>query len=516
MTRWPARSGGGRSGGPRARAGDLARVLALVAAVLVARAAPGSELRVGVPRLPASLDPAAVAPRDLLPLRFASETLVRLTEDGDLAPGLATAWGVSRDGLTWTFRLRADARLHDGSLLTAPGVAAALARHLGPELPDTEALPWLGPFRGPAAVIRQVRAEPDGRVAIQLHAPFSPLPALLAHPALAVVATRVQGEPPVLGTGPYGVVERVPGRLVLGATGVGPPGAPARLVFMEVPDEATAVGLLTSGALDVYLPGRPPGELPESLRSLAAPTWTIGLLVLRSDEGPLARRGARQGVAAALDPVALQAALLPWAGPWASLLPPGLWGAEVVGRGPAEPERARKLLAQAAVGDRPLRLLVPDTPEGFDRRRLAGAIGASLGAVGLTVEPRLEGGEAFERALRHGEAELALHEVSVEVADPHFVLRPLAASDAAVRGRATNPAFYRSALVDDLLRRAGQVAFRPERLRLYRRVLALLREEAPYVPLYVRLQWAVARPGVQGLRLAPGGLHPLDRVSVER
>jgi hypothetical protein len=37
----------------------------------------------------------------------------------------------------------------------------------------------------------------------------------------------------------------------------------------------------------------------------------------------------------------------------------------------------------------------------------------------------------------------------------------------------------------------------------------------PWVPLYVRLVWAVARPEVRGLRLHPTGLHRLWTVSLD-
>ena len=50
-----------------------------------------------------------------------------------------------------------------------------------------------------------------------------------------------------------------------------------------------------------------------------------------------------------------------------------------------------------------------------------------------------------------------------------------------------------------MLTRAGQLGFRPERLRLYQRLQTLLAEELPYVPLYVRVQWMVARPEVKGI-----------------
>ena len=87
--------------------------------------------------------------------------------------------------------------------------------------------------------------------------------------------------------------------------------------------------------------------------------------------------------------------------------------------------------------------------------------------------------------------------------DPDIFLRRLLATDGATPGSATNVAFLRSPLVDGMLSRAGQLGFRPERFRLYQRLQGLLGEELPYVPLYVRLQWMVARPEVRGMSLDP-------------
>jgi len=52
-------------------------------------------------------------------------------------------------------------------------------------------------------------------------------------------------------------------------------------------------------------------------------------------------------------------------------------------------------------------------------------------------------------------------------------------------------------------------------LRLYQRLQTLLTDELPYVPLYVRVQWMVARPEVKGIRLDPGGRHRLERMMFE-
>jgi ABC-type transport system substrate-binding protein len=101
------------------------------------------------------------------------------------------------------------------------------------------------------------------------------------------------------------------------------------------------------------------------------------------------------------------------------------------------------------------------------------------------------------------------------VNDPDVFLRRLLGTDAATPGTATNVAFLRSPLVDGMLVRAGQLGFRPERFRLYQRLQSLLAEELPYIPLYVRLQWVVARPGVRGIQIDPGGIHHLERISLE-
>jgi hypothetical protein len=66
-----------------------------------------------------------------------------------------------------------------------------------------------------------------------------------------------------------------------------------------------------------------------------------------------------------------------------------------------------------------------------------------------------------------------------------------------------------------MLVRARQLGFRPERFRLYQRLQGLLGEEFPYISLYARLQWMVARPEVRAVRLDSGGLHHLERMWIE-
>jgi ABC-type transport system substrate-binding protein len=119
-------------------------------------------------------------------------------------------------------------------------------------------------------------------------------------------------------------------------------------------------------------------------------------------------------------------------------------------------------------------------------------------------------------AMQSGTHGLALAEATADAGDPHLLLYPLSTSEGAVHGpTATNFSFYRNARLDDLLIRASQIAFRPERQRVYGRAQAFLAEEIPWIPLYVRLHWVLARPEVRNFRLHPSGNHRLDRAWVE-
>ena len=120
------------------------------------------------------------------------------------------------------------------------------------------------------------------------------------------------------------------------------------------------------------------------------------------------------------------------------------------------------------------------------------------------------------RGLPSGDSTMVMAEAVVLGGDPHLLLYPLSTSEG--RKRAPRPETYsltRQASLDDVLIRASQLSFRPERQRLYQRAQAMLAEELPWIPVYVRLEWAVVRPDVRGLRLHPSGFHRLDTVSLE-
>lgn len=133
------------------------------------------------------------------------ETLMSVNNANALTGGLATAWETSPDQLKWRFKLRPDAKFHDGTAVTAEAAVKSLER----------ALAQPGVLRN--ANIKKISAA-AGSVVIELSKPFAPLPAYLAHSSTQVLAPASYGTDgsvkAVIGSGPYKISKlQIPQRL---------------------------------------------------------------------------------------------------------------------------------------------------------------------------------------------------------------------------------------------------------------------------------------------------------------
>jgi peptide/nickel transport system substrate-binding protein len=476
------------------------------------------ELRIGVVGVPGALDPAAGL-EGTIPLvaRHVFDTLLTYRESStDVDAGLAVKWAVSRDGLTWSFTLRDNARFHDGTPVTAAEVAQSFARHLRPEVEVPPGLAWSALLRGHPGVVKDVRAADARTVHIVLNQPYAPLLTVLAHPALSITRrTMVDGASRLMGSGPYRVVDASPGRLALEAV----PGHWAgptrneRLVFLEVGTNEHAEAEFDARSLDVWISPGPPRRVEWAL---SAPGLRVGYLAFQTEKEPFSRKPVRRAVATALDPSVIGIALDRAAVPLQSFLPFGVWsrreGSPILG---GARDQVKMLLAEGQwpAGYKSTLLAIG---EGGDLNvgKLAEAIALMLGAADIPVTIRSESGPGARTALQAGDYDIALTEAAVAGGDPHLFLFPLSTSEGVSKGpKALNFSFYRNPRIDDTLIRASQLAYRVERQRLYQRAQSMLAEEMPWIPVYVRLQWAVVRPDVKGLRLHPTGLHRLETLS---
>ena len=130
-----------------------------------------------------------------------AETLVNADANGQLTPGLATAWHASEDGLTWTFTLRDGVRFHDGATMTADAVVNALQIARGKPGPLAD-LPIIGIAAG------------DGEIVVSLSEPLAALPAFFAEFRSQILAPGSYGPDgagiAIIGTGPYRITAMEP------------------------------------------------------------------------------------------------------------------------------------------------------------------------------------------------------------------------------------------------------------------------------------------------------------------
>ncbi|NLY56777.1 MAG: ABC transporter substrate-binding protein, partial [Firmicutes bacterium] len=144
------------------------------------------------------------------------DTLVRQDiNTGEIIPGLATAWELSEDGLTWTFHLRKGVTFHNGEPFNAHAVKATFERMLDPKTASPVTY-MLGDF------IESIEVVDEYTVKLHYSKPF---PSLLNSGAstgfLAIYPPKYLAEKGndfglhPIGTGPVKFVEHVRGSHIL-------------------------------------------------------------------------------------------------------------------------------------------------------------------------------------------------------------------------------------------------------------------------------------------------------------
>ncbi|MEP6469010.1 MAG: ABC transporter substrate-binding protein [Chloroflexota bacterium] len=99
----------------------------------------GGTVKVGIGGFPDSLNPGnGLLSESYTLYELVFDTPIALAADGSYVPELATEWGVSDDGLTWTLTLRDDVLFHDGTPMTSEDVKFTLELYR-----DTADFPYL-------------------------------------------------------------------------------------------------------------------------------------------------------------------------------------------------------------------------------------------------------------------------------------------------------------------------------------------------------------------------------------
>jgi peptide/nickel transport system substrate-binding protein len=473
------------------------------------------------------------------------DSLLELDASLNVKPLLAESWEASRDGLTYTFKLKKGVTWHDGKPFTARDVAFTFYSVLDPKVTTPHrayfdalaGFPELtakeNPKKPEELAVRPIEVVDDHTVRFRLRYPSGSFLAVLVNPRAGIVPehllkgqdlnTAEFNRKPV-GTGPFKLVEwRRAERVVLEANDKYHGGRPAlnRVIFRIIPDAVVLLQELRSGGVDLI--ENPP------LTEVARLKQTAGLKVLTADNTSYTYLGWRQDVAPFTDlrvrralnhavdvPSMIKEVLQGYAAPATGQFPPSSWAYDAsVKPYPYDPARARSLLAEAGFKPGADGILVKDgKPFTFTIRHdvanqtvkdTAVIVQEYLKRVG--VDARLEPLDwpTFVKKLFASEFEgIVVNWTNHHDPDP-FAYTIWHSSQ--WKGR--NFAHYKNPRVDELLESARRTAVVAERKKFYGEFSKVLMEDAPYVFLYFPQQVYVTRQGYEGFVALPtfGGIY---------
>jgi peptide/nickel transport system substrate-binding protein len=411
------------------------------------------------------------------------DALVKPMPGGIMTPSLAESWTASKDGLSYEFVIRKNARFHNGDPVSAEDVKFTFER-----------------YKGSAAKllkekVKEIQILAPSRVRFVLKEPWPDFMAFYGTSATGAgwivpkkyiekVGEDGFKKAPV-GAGPYKFVAFTPGiELTLEAFGDYWRKAPQvkRLVMRSIPDETTRAASVKTGEVDAaYLFG---GAVAEDLkrspgiRVVAPLLYGIYWLDFPDQwdpKSPWHDRRVRLAASLAIDrPAINQAEMLGLGKPAGAFVPPEFDFALHVDPPAYDPKRAKELMVEAGY------------PNGFDAgdltplppyTSLAEAVGGYLQAIGIRSSVR-----TMERAtFFSGWREKKFHGLIIGATG--------AAGNAAAR---IEPFFTKSGIyaygtrpeIDDLFQRQTNEGDRKKREAVLHQIQKIIADQAMVAPIF--------------------------------
>lgn len=369
----------------------VAFAAALVAAPLpVLAQSKKDSVVMGMTLEPPGLDPtnAAAAAIAEVTLYNIYETLTKINEDGTTSPLLAESWTASPDLKTYTFKLRKGVKFHNGEPFDSAAVKFSFERNAVPTSTNKDK----SLFQGFESV-----ATPDAdTVAITLKNSEPNLPFLLGQASASIVESKsapTNVTQPV-GTGPYQLGAWAKGSSITLNKWADYRNAAAiklaKVTIRFISDPAAQAAALLSGDVDAF--PRIATRVVAQFKVDPRFTVLIGgsraktIVAINERKKPLDDVRVRRAILAAIDRKALiDGAVEGFGTPIGSFYTPGSLGyVDTTGINPYDPEKAKKLLAEAGV-TAPLELSLKLPPPPYARQG-GEIVAAQLAKVGIVAK----------------------------------------------------------------------------------------------------------------------------------
>ena len=452
--------------------------------------------------------------------------LVTLDTDLKLVPDIAESWTIE-DGTVYTFKLRANAKFHNGKPVTAQDFKWSLERAAAPDtaspVADTYLNDILGAekyFDGEADEIVGLKVIDDHTLEITTDAPKAYFLAKLTYPTANVLDREVVEaggrswwiDNPI-GTGPFKLSEyRIGERIVLERNedyyrelaGVETivmnlAGGQAMAMYENDEIEITGVGLYDlERVLD-------PNEPLNKELVVAPPGFSVSYIGFNASMAPFDDVKFRQALNHAVDKQLIATGVLSeLVEPAYSILPPGFPGytENIVGL-QFDPDLARKLLSESKY------------PDAESRPRIVVTVPGTGGTIGLDLEVVLEMWKqelGVEVEIQQVEWATYLEDLDAkkfqayaglgweaDYPDPQDFLDILFHSESSI-----NHGDFKNAEIDAVLEEARVEADINKRIALYHQAEQMIVDAAPWVPMwFTGDRYALVKDYVDGYVMTP-------------
>ena len=395
----------------------------------------------------------------------------------------------------------------------------------GPSSIPASRSPHRGAFRG----LQSVEARDPYTVVFTLSEPFSSFPINLVIPQIVPAGAGPDLANHPIGTGPYRFVRQTPDDFIeltrFDGYWAGDP-ANEGVVLRIVPDEVMRGLELRKGTIDLVINDVSPDILHElrgedQLQTTTAPGVDYQYIGINLSDPALSDVRVRRALTHAIDRQAIVDYLRRGlATPADGLIPPIAWAHEPGLTSYAfDPARARQLLDEAGYpdpdGDGPaprLRFTLKTSNIEFNRLQAA-VVQQDLARVGVALDVRTYEFATLFADVVAGNFQLYFLQWSGgALADPDILRRAFHSSQAPPMG--FNRGRFSNAEVDALLDEAATSLDPIRRQAAFAQVQRVLAREVPYISLWHKTNFAIARRDLVGLRLSPiADFHFLQHVA---
>ncbi len=340
--------------------------------------------------------------------------LVKQDDEGNLVNDLAVSYELLDDQMTWEFKIREDAKFHDGTPVTAADVEYSINRVINDET---------GADYSNFAPLKEAKMVDDYTVDIISEEPYPIMLNLLAKGGASIIPKAYVEEVGLeefvanpIGSGPYKLTEYVKDDHVtlVPFEDYYDEQNPDwdEVIFRVVPESSTRVGELIAGNVDLVNMVIPAEwdrvNNNEGTGIVNGPSTRVYQLALKCDKEPTSDLRVRQAIDYAIDDKTIVDQILKGAGtPMLTRVPEGISGCntDLVGKYNYDPEKAKELLKEAGYEDGFTLKIEAPTGRYLMDTEISQAISAMLSQVGITVDLVLMESSAYSNVFSAHSAE---------------------------------------------------------------------------------------------------------------